>query len=284
AKAAGKAQFTIFYPKMHERVVTRLKMETDLRHAIEHGEMLLHYQPIISLAGGSIEGLEALVRWRHPERGLIPPMEFIPCCEETGLIVPLGFWVLEEGCRQLRAWRAQFPEVPLSLSVNLSVRQLTSPNLSSRMGEILRDHDIDPQTIALEITESVFIGDSGAATEVLRELKQLGVQLHLDDFGTGYSSLSCLRRLPLDCVKIDRSFIEGICERADHRNLVHGIIGLTKTLGLGLIAEGVETAEQVDMLQSMDCERAQGYFFSRPVDAASATAFIRKSRGRVIAA
>jgi diguanylate cyclase (GGDEF)-like protein len=284
AKSIGKAQFAIFDQRMHERVVTRLKLETDLRDALENGEMLLHYQPIVSLASGDIDGLEALVRWKHPQRGMIPPAEFIPCCEETGLIVPLGFWVLEEGCRQLRAWRDEFPDVPIVLNVNVSVRQLASPRLSMRIAEILRAHDIDPRNVALEITESVFIGDVAVTIDVLQQLKKLGVQLHMDDFGTGYSSLSCMHRLPLDCVKIDRSFIDGICQHSDEKNLVRGIIGLTKTLGLGLIAEGVETAEQAASLLSMNCERAQGYFFSRPVDAAGASAFIRRSEKNLIAA
>lgn len=284
AKSVGKAQFAIFDQQMHDRVVTRLKLETDLRHALQNGEMLLHYQPIVSLSSGAIDGLEALVRWKHPQRGMVPPAEFIPCCEETGMIVPLGFWVLEESCRQLRAWRDEFPDLSVVLNVNISVRQLNSPGLSTRIAEILRTYNIDPQTVALEITESVFIGDFDLTIGVLRQLKKLGVQLHLDDFGTGYSSLSCLHRLPLDCVKIDRSFIDGICIHSDEANLVRGIIGLTKTLGLGLIAEGVETGEQAALLRSMDCERAQGYLFSRPVDAAGASAFIRQSRNNIIAA
>jgi diguanylate cyclase (GGDEF)-like protein len=284
AKAAGKAQFAIFDPQMHERVVARLKLEGDLRNAIEQGSMLLHYQPVISLATERIKGFEALVRWNHPERGLISPVEFISCCEETGLIVPLGFWALEEGCRQLRAWRGEFPDVRLDLSVNLSVKQLTSPDLSARMGEIIRAHDIDPGTISLEITESVFIGDAETTVEALRDLKQLGFQLYLDDFGTGYSSLSCLHRLPLDCVKIDRSFVESMCDRQDHRNLVQGIIDLGTRLGLDLIAEGVETAEQVALLRSMECKWAQGFFFSPPIAAADANTYIRKSWQNIKAA
>jgi predicted signal transduction protein with EAL and GGDEF domain len=286
AKAAGRARFVIFDRKMHEEVMARLALENDLRHALERGEMLLHYQPVMSLATGRIEGMEALLRWRHPARGLVPPADFIGCVEETGMILGIGAWVLQQACRQLRQWQLRFgAQIPdFFMSVNVSARQLSTPGLVAQVSQILRETQVPPQTLALEITESVMIRDAENAVRVMRELRALGVRLQMDDFGTGYSSLSCLHQFPLNCLKIDRSFIENLGERRDYAAVVQAIIQLARNLGMQLVAEGIERPEQVAMLQAMECDRAQGYLFSRPVDVHEAEAFIRSRLAKPAAA
>jgi diguanylate cyclase (GGDEF)-like protein len=286
AKAAGKARFVIFDRKMHEEVMARLALENDLRRALERGEMFLHYQPVMSLATGRIEGMEALLRWRHPARGVVPPGDFIGCVEETGMILGIGAWVLQQACRQLRAWQMRFgAQIPdFFMSVNVSARQLSTPGLVGQVSQILRETGVPPQTLALEITESVMIRDAENAVRVMRELRELGVRLQMDDFGTGYSSLSCLHQFPLNCLKIDRSFIENLGERRDYAAVVQAIIQLARNLGMQLVAEGIERPEQVAMLQAMECDRAQGYLFSRPVDVQEAEAFIRSRLAKPAAA
>lgn len=275
AKAAGKARCVVFDRTMHEAVLDRLEIENDLRHAIERDEMLLHYQPIVSLTDGRVVGFEALARWNHPKRGMIPPLRFIPCCEEIGLIVPVGAWILEQACRQLKIWTSRYPQMGgLTMSVNLSARQLTAPNLVSEVQQAIERTGIAPASLALEITESAMMSDPATCIEVLRELRGVGVKLHLDDFGTGYSSLSSLHQLPLNAVKIDRSFVKNLTERRDYSAVVSAIINLAGHLGMRLIAEGIETADQVTLLQGMYCEFAQGYYFGRPTDAATAEALL----------
>jgi diguanylate cyclase (GGDEF)-like protein/PAS domain S-box-containing protein len=277
AKAAGKARFAMFDRKMHQEIVARLSLENDLRHAIDRRELVLHYQPIVSLSTNSLYGFEALIRWNHPVRGMVSPADFIPCCEETGVIIPIGYWALDEACHQMREWRDHHPQAAdFSMSVNLSAKQLLAPGLVAKVGQIVAESGIDPASIILEITETVMIKSAEICIPVLEQLRRLGVRLHMDDFGTGYSSLSCLHRFPLNGLKIDRSFVKTMTERRDYAAIVNAIIALGRNLGIMLIAEGLETADQVVMLQAMDCDLGQGYFFSRPVNAAAAEEFIQK--------
>ena len=268
AKEGGRARYEMFDREMHARAVARLRMETDLRLAIERGEFELFYQPLVTLGTGRITELEALVRWRHPERGLVPPLEFIPLAEETGLIVPIGTWVLGEACRQMREWQDRFPrESPLSVSVNLSVRQFVQPNFVRHVAEVVKASGLDPHCLKLEITESFAIDDPKGTRGMLQELRELGVRIYLDDFGTGYSSLGYLHQLPLDAIKIDRSFVMQMNLGATHLQLVRTVRSLAENIGVFAVAEGVETAEQLSALRAMGCESAQGYLFSKPVSA-----------------
>jgi len=267
AKALGKARHEIFDTEMHARAVTLLQLENDLRRAVERDEFCVYYQPIISLDGGGIYGFEALIRWQHPERGLVAPSQFITVAEETGLIIPMGRWVLREACRQMRQWQKQFPSVrSLTLSVNLSGKQLTQPDLVAQVEQILRESDFDPRLLQLEITESAVIENTRTVTEMLLQLRDLGLRLSMDDFGTGYSSLSYLHRFPINTIKIDRSFINSQ-ESGDENEIVRTIIMLARSMGMNVVAEGVETHDQLSYLKSLDCEYGQGFLFSRPVHA-----------------
>jgi predicted signal transduction protein with EAL and GGDEF domain len=275
AKAEGKSRFVIFDQQMHSAAMERLTLENDLRRAVDRNELVLDYQPIVFLEGGSITGFEALLRWRHPGRGLIPPLAFIPIAEETGLIVPIGHWVLEQAASQLMRWRERHAEfADLFMSVNLSRKQLAIPDLAQRVGEILRKCHIDPQDIWLEITENVVIDDLDHAIMALDELRQLGVQLQLDDFGTGYSSLSCLPQLPIRGLKIDKAFVRNIVGRKDHVAVIEAIVNLANNLGILLVAEGIETVEQAVRLRGPGCQKAQGYLFSKPLSPDAAEAFV----------
>ena len=263
-----------FEPSMSEQTLERVDLENDLRLALERGELRVHYQPIVNLDTEAVVGFEALVRWQHPTRGLVPPMAFIPLAEETGLIVPLGRWVLETACRQAARWRRSRPAAPgnpaLFVSVNLSARQFMAADLVDDVAAILAETGLEPGALELEITESVVMDQSETGIRVLRELRDHGVRLVLDDFGTGYSSLAYLKHLPLDTIKIDRSFVAGIEEIAD-RSIVDAVIALAHGLGIGVVAEGIETARQAERLRELGCTLGQGYLFSRPMPAAATT-------------
>ncbi len=257
-----------------EEAVAVLQLETDLRRAIERKEFCIHYQPIVSLADDKLHGFEALVRWRHPDRGLIAPKEFIAVAEETGAIVPLGRWVLREACRQMSQWQQRFPVAEgLILSVNMSGKQFAQPDLFQQVQRILGETGFNPRRLQLEITESAVIENTATVTAMLMQLRSLGIKLSMDDFGTGYSSLSYLHRFPIDTLKIDRSFISNQAE-AGETGIVRTIIMLARDLGMNVVAEGVETCEQLSYLRSLDCELGQGYYFSHPVNVAEITSLL----------
>jgi predicted signal transduction protein with EAL and GGDEF domain len=275
AKGSGRGKFVVFDASMHEDAVARLRVENELRRAVERGELLLHYQPIVSLKSRELLGFEALVRWKRGGK-LIPPGEFIPVAEDTGLIVPIGAWVLAESCRQLMEWRKRFPEKPgLFCSVNLSRKQLADPGLLAMIRKVLADTGVPVESVKLEITESALMEDPEAAEPVLAQIHDMGLRLQMDDFGTGYSSLGCLHRFPLDGLKIDRSFVNNTSERRDYAAVIQAIITLARNLGIEVVAEGLETPEQVALLQALDCEFGQGYYFSRPLPADAAEALLR---------
>ncbi|WP_293330802.1 EAL domain-containing protein [Microcoleus sp. CAWBG58] len=276
AKALGTGRYQVFNASMHDLALERLRLETDLRMALKRREFLLHYQPFVCLASGKIIGFEALVRWQHPQRGLISPLKFIPVAEETGAIVQLGEWVLEEACRQLRLWEEMFNfDRPLIMSVNLSGKQFAQPDLVDRIQAILAETGLNAQSLKLEITESVVMDDVESAIEVLKQMKALNVKLGIDDFGTGYSSLSYLSRFPTDTLKVDKSFV-GLMELGEGENvaIVRTIVTLAHALGMDVIAEGVETAAQLAKLRAIGCEYGQGYFFAKPLPSDEATALM----------
>jgi diguanylate cyclase (GGDEF)-like protein/PAS domain S-box-containing protein len=277
AKSLGRARYEVFDSAMHTHAVATLRMESELRRAIERGELILHYQPIVTLANGKLSGFEALVRWMHPERGQIEPQEFIPMAEETGLIVPLGQWVLGEVCRQIRAWtdNAEWT-TPVPVSANLSSRQFNQPDLVGNVREALAAAGTRPDCLRLEVTESAVMESGPAARHVLGELKALGIQLSIDDFGTGYSSLSYLHQFPVDTLKIDQSFVSRLDATMQNLEIVRTIVMLAHNLGMNVIAEGVETADQALQLRRLGCEFAQGFLYSRPVEAAAAMALLRR--------
>jgi EAL domain-containing protein (putative c-di-GMP-specific phosphodiesterase class I) len=266
---------------MSDQTIERIDLENDLRQGIERGELRLHYQPLIDLATDRVVGFEALVRWQHPVRGLMPPLSFIPLAEETGLILPLGRWVLETACRQARAWHDARPNGPeLFMSVNLSARQFVQADLVDQVASILRETGLDPGGLEIEITESVLMDQSEAGIRTLGRLRDLGVRLVLDDFGTGYSSLSYLKHLPLDTIKIDRSFVAGLASETD-RSIVQAVVALARGLRIGVVAEGIETEEQFHILREIGCDVGQGYLFSRPVPASEAARLITARRSSV---
>ncbi|HWO33248.1 MAG TPA: bifunctional diguanylate cyclase/phosphodiesterase, partial [Candidatus Acidoferrum sp.] len=274
AKREGKARCQVFDNAMHASAVKRLRLETDLRRALEVGEFRVHYQPIVSLHNRRISGFEALSRWQRPE-GLVSPADFIPVADETGIIVAMNRLLLREACLQLRAWQSQFPRnPPLTMSVNITSREFAQPDLSSQMKSILDEVGIDPSCVNVEITETIAMADPQRSSLVLAQLKALGVHLSIDDFGTGYSSLSRLQGFPVDTLKIDRSFISKIDSDSKTNEIVRIIIMLAHSLGLKVVAEGAETAEQVRLLQQLQCELAQGYFFARPGDHNAAQAVL----------
>ena len=267
AKSLGKARHAIFDQEMHRRAVQLLSLETDLRRAVTRDEFRVHYQPIVALSTGVLEGFEALVRWQHPVRGLVYPEEFISVAEETGLIVPLGWSVLHEACSQTAAWQRRFPgDQHLTVSVNLSAKQFRQPELVNRIREVLDHSSLEPSRLCLEITESMIMEDAESAVDKMRRLRDVGVELHIDDFGTGYSSLSYLHRLPTHTIKIDRSFVRRMTERNGKSEIVGTIVTLARNLGMRVAAEGLETADQLARLRQLECEYGQGFFFSKPLD------------------
>jgi diguanylate cyclase (GGDEF)-like protein/PAS domain S-box-containing protein len=275
AKALGKACHVVFEQRMRDHAVVRLNLETELRRAIENDELKLVYQPVIALKNGSLAGFEALLRWERAGGEMIPPSEFIPLAEETGVIVPLGIWVLGEACRQASVWQRQYKfDPPLTMSVNISPRQLMQPGIVEAVGQMLRKYSLAHGTLALEITESALAEDAATAMRVIKELKMLPVQLLLDDFGTGYSSLGHLHRFPVDTVKIDRSFLAKDPLDPSGSNVLAAVVSLAQNLGKGVIVEGIETAEQVERLRKLRCPHAQGFYFSKPVAAVEAGALI----------
>ena len=266
AKLAGRGRYMVFDASMRQRVQNRLNLENDLRQALESNELFLMYQPIVCLQTGRIESFEALVRWQHSGRGLISPGEFIPIAEDTGLILPIGEWVLREACGQFVQWQESMGDAaPHSMSVNLSRKQLHVPNLIETIQQILTQTKMAPDRLHLEVTESAVMTDGAAAVRVLQAIKALGVKLDMDDFGTGYSSLACLHQFPIDVLKIDRSFVINIDRGRDFAALVHAVAQLARNLNISVIAEGIETVEQLLTLQSLDCEFGQGYLFSKPL-------------------
>jgi diguanylate cyclase (GGDEF)-like protein len=280
AKENGKARYELFDHGMHARAVLRLQLESDLRQAIERNEFCVYYQPIVCLQTGRLSGFEALVRWNHPRRGLVSPIDFIPVAEETGLIVPIGQWVLNEACAQVRQWQIDSPgHRSLSLSVNLSARQVAQPNLLARIKEALDNSKLPAHCLKLEITESVVMENAEAAALMFKQLRSLGVQLSIDDFGTGYSSLSYLHRFPLNYLKIDRSFVMRLTTDNDNA-IVRTISTLARNLGMEVIAEGIETEEQYQQLKMLGCEYGQGFLFSRPVDSHSVVHLLARDSKR----
>jgi diguanylate cyclase (GGDEF)-like protein/PAS domain S-box-containing protein len=275
AKSSGKGQHEIFNKAMRDEVSNRLRLETELRLALERGEFSVFYQPIMEIAANHLIGFEALVRWFHPRRGQIMPGEFIPIAEETGLIIPLGEWILRESCRQVREWQRRFPaRRDLTISVNLSCKQFMQLDLADRVGEILRETGLEARFLRLEVTESHVMENSQMAITIMNRLRALGIQLSIDDFGTGYSSLSYLQRLPINYLKIDRSFINVMNSNHENGEIVRAIVMLAKNLNMQVVAEGIETEEQALRLINLDCAFGQGFFYSKPTSAAQAEAIL----------
>ena len=284
AKSLGKSRAEVYDTSMLETVTKRLHLENDLRRALRNQEFVLHYQPIVTLSTEVIAGFEALVRWQVPGRGLVYPGDFIATAEDTGIIVPLGLWVLREACLTVHAWNRQFGSGrKLSMSINISPRQFAQRDLVRDIENVLFETGVDPTTIKLEITESGTMGDSERAVRVLSQLKSLGVQLSLDDFGTGYSSLSYLHKFPLDVLKIDRSFVAGLIDNRESQQVVKTIMSLAEGMGMGVVAEGIECEDQARQLNEMGCEFGQGYLFAKPMSGPEAIRLLesRSSEGHL---
>ena len=279
AKADSMTRHLLFEPSMGDATRALVDLESDLRLALEHDELRLHYQPIVDLATDRVVGLEALVRWQHPTRGLVAAGRLHPARRGTGLIVPLGRWVLETACRQAAAWRADFPATPLTMSVNLSGREFAQGDLAERVARTLADSGLPADGLELEITESVVMDESEAGTRSLRALRALGVRLVLDDFGTGYSSLSYLRHLPLDAIKLDRSFVTGLNEDDGSLAIVQAVVTLAHGLGIEVVGEGIETVEEAVRLRALGCDRGQGFVYSRPIPGEDITRLLQRDRG-----
>ncbi|HEX9632249.1 MAG TPA: EAL domain-containing protein [Gemmatimonadales bacterium] len=278
ARAAGRSLYGVFEETVRRRATQRLQLETDLRKALDEEEFRAVYQPIVDLGSGRTVAFEALVRWQHHDRGMIPPADFIPAAEDTGLVVPMGWWMLEETCRQLTAWRAEFPANEVAVSVNLSVRQLRQPRLVERILEVLAAAALPPRFLKLEVTESMLMDDADAQIAILRRLREAGISVVIDDFGTGYSSLSYIQRFDFDVLKIDRSFLP-TGGGTDGWDIVRMIIELAGDKKAKVVAEGVETERHAVRLRELGCDWAQGYFFARPLEPDAATARLRAELG-----
>jgi EAL domain-containing protein (putative c-di-GMP-specific phosphodiesterase class I) len=269
AKERGRGRYELFDDRLRNRVLTRLRTENELRRGIDRDELRVVYQPVVELDGGTVYAVEALVRWEHPERGMVDPVDFIPVAEDSGLIGALGEWVLGRACRDGAAWQRRFQrEQPLLVCVNTSPRQLANAAFPARVADIMSRNGLAPGSLALEITESVLMEEAHAPVTVLASLREYGLRLMLDDFGTGYSSLSYLRRFPLDVLKIDRSFVAGLGRDDEDLAIVAAIVQMARTLGLTVVAEGVERPEQLERLRELDCELAQGRLIAEPMPAA----------------
>jgi diguanylate cyclase (GGDEF)-like protein len=280
AKANGKARCEVFDSTMNEQATERLALETSMRRAIERDELRVFYQPIVDLVDESVVGFEALVRWEHPQLGLISPADFIPLAEETGMIVPIGAWVLEEACRQVKLWQDKLcAGRALLLSVNVSARQFQSPDLVETVATVLHRTGFDPTHLKLELTESLMMQDVERTTQRLHELKGLSIQLVIDDFGTGYSSLAYLRQFPISVLKVDKSFVHRLGMDPQDDAIVRSIVTLASDLGMQVVAEGIETVEQLETLRSLRCDFGQGYHYSRPLPAPLAEVFVTASAG-----
>ncbi|HED65700.1 MAG TPA: EAL domain-containing protein [Planctomycetes bacterium] len=275
AKEDGATPWEVFDPGMNEEARERMLLETDLYQATKNGEFLLHYQPIIDFRTGELAAFEALVRWQHPDRGLIRPDLFVSIAEDTGLILPMGNWVLREACRQMREWRDRYPASSnVRVAVNLSARQLEDTDLVAEVEAALADTGLDPDGLDLEVTESSLMARTRENKATLHALRDLGIKLHIDDFGTGYSSLAHLQSFPVDCLKVDRSFVNGMEFEEGKAEIVRTVLALARTLGMEVVAEGIETEAALEMLRSLECEHGQGYFFSSPLDGESAAAWL----------
>jgi EAL domain-containing protein (putative c-di-GMP-specific phosphodiesterase class I) len=279
AKEDGRDRTVLFDEELRDVTTDRLGLLADLRHAVARGELRLHYQPIVALDGQRVEGVEALVRWEHPQRGLVPPDEFISLAENRGLIVDIGRWVLREACRQAALWVNAGPDgKPLHMAVNVSALQLASgAGLVDSVAAVLRDSGVDPSVLVLEITETALMGNPEAALEILTRLKALGVNLAIDDFGTGYSSLAHLQQFPVDALKIDRSFISGLEHNKEGETLIRTLVQLGKALSIETFAEGIEQQQELSLLRDEDCDNGQGFLFARPLDVVGTEAFFRET-------
>ncbi len=276
ARRAGHGSVSVFDTTIRDEAVARVELEKALHRALRREEFRVFYQPLVRFSGAAVVGFEALVRWQHPERGLVPPLDFIPVAEETGLIVPIGAWVIDEVCRQAAIWQGEVPDAePLVVSVNLSARQLAHPDLVGTIASAIARNGLDPATLVFEVTESTLMSDPDLAVTILHALRALGVRIAVDDFGTGHSSLGYLKQLPVDCLKIDRSFVSGLGIDPDDRAIVGAVVSMGHALGLTVTAEGVETLEQLDALESLGCDVGQGFYFAKPQPGEVVTALVR---------
>ncbi|HYI15011.1 MAG TPA: EAL domain-containing protein, partial [Thermomicrobiales bacterium] len=279
AKRRGKARYEVFASPMNVCAHERLELEFELQRAIERGEFVLHFQPVVDLRTGRINEVEALIRWRHPLRGLLPPSDFISIAEETGAMLDIGGWVLRRACRKLRQWQQDYPapagQPPLTMSVNLSTRQFLQPSLVDTVREVLQETGIDPQTLKLEVTERVIMEDAASAIATLRDLRSLGITLAIDDFGTGYASLANLKQFAVNILKIDRMFVDGISHDIEDTSIVEAVIAIGKSLGIRTVAEGVETPTQLAFLTARGCNSGQGHLFSPALPSEEFTTLLR---------